>query len=340
MVTLKDVALASGVSTATVSYVVNKGPRTVTAETRERVLQTIARLGYQPNFAARSLMGKRTHTFGVVLPHVVPHPFDNHYFGGVLSGVIDEATERKQFAMLFTGLDWGEAEKSVPYFCDGRCDGFIFVAPPPNSSLVATIIERQKHVVLVGTHPGATSVSYVDIDNVEASRMATRHLLDLGHQDIALLQGRTGTTSTMQRLEGFKSALAERGIPSDRVPIVPDRKPDETSFDVALRLLQSPEGKGLTGLVCGHDSIALGAMEAVRAIGKRVPEDISVVGFDDVPWAQSSDPQITTVRQPLREIGASAASILLDIIENPGSPPRGKVLGGRLIVRGSSAPPG
>jgi len=339
MVTLKDVALASGVSTATASYVVNNGPRPVLPKTRDRVLRAITELGYQPNAAARSLMGKRTHTFGIVFPHVIAHPFDNQYFSAVLSGIIDEATERKQFAMLFTGLDWEEAERSVPLFCDGRCDGFLFVAPPAHSRLVDTLLERNKHVVLLGTRALGVNVGTVDAKIIEGSRMATRHLLELGHRRIGMLKACEANTSTVERLDGFRLALTEYGLSLDDAVIVPDRQGEETSVDVARRLLLSEEGRSLTGLVCAHDSTAACAIEAAMSIGKRVPEDLSVVGFDDVPLAKECTPQITTVRQPLREIGVAAAVMLFELIDDPKSQPQERLFDVELIKRASTAPP-
>jgi DNA-binding LacI/PurR family transcriptional regulator len=344
MITLKDIAKACGVSTATVSYVVNGGPRPVLPATRARVLKAVSDLGYHPNLAARSLMGKRTCTFGVVFPHVVACPFDNQYFAAVLAGIIDAATERKQIAMLFTGMSWQEAEQSVPLFSDGRCDGFLFVAPPPHSQLVKTLAERGTNVVLLGTSPLGLNVASVDVDNVKGSRMATQHLLDLGHRRIGMLKNDSVSTSMTERLQGFREALDLHGLSGADAPVyLFDHRQDipyapRSSYDVTYQLLQTAEGKELTALVCTHDSTAIFATEAAKALGRRVPEDLSVIGFDDLPIAITQSHPITTIRQPLRQIGATAATTLFDLIENETRCSGSKLFDVQLIERSSTGP--
>jgi DNA-binding LacI/PurR family transcriptional regulator len=339
MVTLKDIAKASGVSTATVSYVVNGGPRLVLPETRERVLKVVEELGYHPNAAARSLMGKRTQTYGVVFPHVAGSLFDNQYFGAVLTGIIDAASERKQNSMLFTGMSWQEAERSVPLFCDGRCDGFVFVAPPPNSELVETLISRGTRVVVIGTRSSPQRVAAVDVDNVEGARMSTQYLLDLGHRRLGMFHRDSPSTSAPERIEGFRAAHRSRGIPDDEAPVFIFDRSQETAYDAALRLLQSREGANLTGLVCSYDSEAVQMSQAAAALGRRIPEDLSLIGFDDLPSIRDCTPPLSSVRQPLRQIGAAAALMLFDLIEDPDLKPTEKLFKPELAIRGSTGPP-
>jgi LacI family transcriptional regulator len=339
MVTLKDIANACGVSTATVSYVVNGGPRAVLPATRERVQKAIDELGYQPNFAARSLMGKRTHTFGVVFPHEIAAPFDNEYFALVLTGIIDMATQRKQITMLFTGMSWDETERKLPLFCDGRCDGFVFVAPPPQSRLVQTLVERQAKCVVLGTRSAGSKLATIDSDNYEGARQATLRMIELGHRRIGMVYSNILSSSIPERIEGFEAALREKGIYPEFRPIWEVRHTEETSQAVTTRLLKSAEGSSLTAIICTQDSTALGVVQAAKELGLRVPEDLSVVGFDDLPFVQHSDPPITSVRQPLRTIGATAASVLFDMIEDPSYHPGEKLFAVNLIERESTAPP-
>jgi DNA-binding LacI/PurR family transcriptional regulator len=325
MVTLKDIAKESGVSSTTVSYVVNGEARSVLPATRDRVLQAVHKLGYFPNTAARSLMGKRTRTFGVVFPHAVAAPFDNQYFAAVLTGIIDEATACKQIPMLFTGMSWEEAESKLPLFCDGRCDGFLFVAPPPGSRLVQQMVEQNKRLVLLGTRAPGVAVSTIDVDNFRACRLATNYLLDLGHRRIGIIHADLHCTSIPDRVAGFRAAMTERGIPQTHSPSVCfDHRCDSadesgSSYKVAHQFLQSPVGASLTAIVGTHD--------------------LSVVGFDDLPFATDVTPAMTTIRQPLREIGAAAVSCLLDRIEGETTGPSEKLFDVHLVERSSTMRP-
>ena len=338
MVTLKDIARVTGVSTATVSYVVNNSPRPMLAETRDRVMKAVEELGYRPNAAARSLMGKRTHTFGVIFPSDLCRPFDNQYYAAVLAGIVDEASVRKQIVMLFTGMTWHEAERNVPLFSDGRCDGFLFISPPLKSQLVSHLAERNTPLVLIGTRAMGTGVATVDADNVEGSRIATSHLIDLGHRRIAFLYHNDGaTTSNPERLEGYRKAMQEHGLPvaDDLVCLI---QPGESEREATLRLLLSRRGSSISGIVCCHDSTAAYAIDAARSIGRRIPKDLSVIGFDDLPMAANHVPGITTIQQPLRQIGASAAAKLFDMIDDRDIVPSESIFDVHLVERGSTAP--
>src|SRR5580658_5243478 len=178
MPTVKDIALRSGVSTATVSYVLNDGPRAVLPATRERVLKAIADLDYHPNPHARSLRGKRTNALGVVFPHRIAQPFENAYFGPVLAGIMDVTTRRKMATMLFTGLEWGEAEFNPSQLCDGRCDGLLVIAPPRQGTWIQDMLNRKAQVVVIGTHVDDAEVDSVDVNNVAGARQALRHLFE------------------------------------------------------------------------------------------------------------------------------------------------------------------
>jgi DNA-binding LacI/PurR family transcriptional regulator len=338
-VTLKHIAKASGVSTATVSYVINDGPRPVLPATRERVQRVIAELGYQPNAAARSLMRKRTHTFGVVFPHVVEAPMDNAYFAPVLTGILDAATARRQIVMLFTGMSWEDAERSVPLFSDGRCDGFLFVAPPANSGLVARLHKNGTKVVMIGTRALELPVGAVDSDNVRGSMLITQSLIEQGHRKIAMLQGHLTSTSTPERTVGFLKAMNDAGLQVDADLVLPVGYDSKQCFETTRKVLGLPESRRPTALVCAHDSIALTAMEAAQSLGLEVPGDVSVVGFDNLSFTQQLSPPLTTVEQPLRKLSAAAASMLLDLIDGLIDKPSELLFDVHLVVRSSTSPP-
>jgi len=337
-VTLKDIAKASGVSTATVSYVLNDGPKGVLPETRQRVQKVIDDLGYMPNAAARSLKGVKTHTFGVVFPHEGIEPFENEYFSHVLSGVVSVASERKQVLMLFTGMSWGEVERSVPKFCDGRCDGFLFIAPPADSRFLVDLAARNKKIVLLGTRAHGIPVSTVDVDNVLGGRLAVRHFIELGHTRIGMITGSANTTSSDERVTGFRMEMAAFGLPIDERLIVEGQYSPHVTM-AAQKLLSEREETGVTAVFCAHDSIAEATLRVAASLGLSVPGDLSVIGFDDLPMASKFDPPLTTLHHPLRLIGATAALTLLDLIEDPGSEPRERLFDVSLVERASTSAP-
>ena len=336
MATLKDIAKASGVSIATVSYVINNGPREVSPATRERVLAAIRQLDYRPNAAARSLKGKKTDSIGVVFPHMVEAPLDNSYFAPVLAGILDVSTSRRTVCMLFTGLDWNDAEHNLSLYADGRCDGLILIAIPKTSLLIEKLIDTGLPFVLVGTHIPELNVTSVDVDNVLGARLATGHLLDLGHRRVGMLQGTPTSSSNDERTRGFIEAHEERGLPVHQELIQPGRYQHAAASAGASRLLSMPAEDRPTALYCGNDMLAVAAMQTAVELGLRVPDDVSIVGFDDYDFAAITQPALTTVRQPLRQIGAKAADLLLHRVHHRGEPPDTVLFEPAMVVRSST----
>ena len=340
MVTLKDIAKASGVSTATASYVLNGGPRGVLPETRHRVQKVIDELGYKPNAAARSLKRVRTATIGVVFPHEGIEAFENEYFASVLSGILGVASERKQVLMLFTGMSWEEVEHNVPSFFDGRCDGLLFLAPPANSSFLVNLANRNKKVVLLGTRAWGVPVSTVDADNILGGRLATRHLIELGHRTIAMITADEKSTSSPERLEGFRQEMAAASIEVNEDLIAAGSYLPKVSEAVVRNLLLKQKDTGFTAVFCAHDSIAETVYTVAADLGIRIPEDLSVVGFDDLPLSSKLNPPLTTVHHPLRLIGATAARRLLDLIDMPSAEHLEQLFDVYILERASTSAPG
>ncbi len=338
MATLKDIAQRCGVSTATVSYVVNKGPRQVLPETRERVLTAIADLNYHPNAHARGLRGMKTNTIGVVFPHVVSAPFENAYFGPVLAGIIDVATQHQKATMLFTAFDWEEADTSAPQLCDGRCDGFIVLAPLRRSQLVADLKKRKVAVVVVGTHPDGQCVDTVDAANEEGARLAVNHLAALGHRRIAIATDWDQRTSSTERLAGYKTALKENGLRFDESLVLAGAGASQAGFEKVFADVLSDPASRPTAIFCVQDGIADLALRVSRELGIRVPQQLSIVGFDDVGSASSFSPPLTTVRQPMREIGFRAAELLCERMGETLGSPRDIYFDVQLIERETTAP--
>jgi len=340
--TIKDVAKASGVSTATVSYVLNDGPRRVVPATRARVQAAIERLQYHPSTMARGLGRKRLDCLGVIFPQSNPVLVADSYFSAILDGIIQVATDRRQNVTLYTGLEWQGIE-SLPAFRDRRVDGLLLVAALTDSEIVPALTEAGLPFVLInGTSPDAR-VSCVDIDNAEASCAVVRHLAGLGHRRIALLGGQPNSPSTAPRRAGFLRGMREAGLPVDEALLLEGFYTREWGRLGMGRLLGLPEPP--TAVFAGGDGIAAGACRACAEADVSVPAQVSVVGFDDAPYAQDMTPPLTTVRHPLTQIGATAATVLLDRLERgAGSadvvrPGDQIILRGELIIRGSTAPP-
>ena len=336
--TLKEIARLSGVSIATVSYVVNNGPRPVLPATREKVQRIIDELNYRPNAAARGLLGKRTNTIGVVFPHQVQDIFGNAYFSPVLSGIVDSTTVRHFATMLFTGFEWEEAELNIPMYCDGRCDGIVLIAPPSPCRLIAELESRHVPLVVIGTRPPAGEWSVVDVDNVEGARLAVGHLLDLGHRRVGLIGSDPSSTSWPERERGYRLAFGDRGLEVEETLVVPADNWD--ALDVAMRkLLDRSAADRPTAVFAAQDKIAEMVIRAAGELGLRVPEDMSVVGFDDLSFAAGLNPPLTTIRQPLRHVGAAATQLLLDQLDGRFTGHRQILLDVLLVQRSSTSKP-
>jgi LacI family transcriptional regulator len=339
MATILDVAKASGVSPATVSYVLNNGPRTVRPATRERVLLAIQQLGYEPNAVARGLRRKRMDTFGIVLPHPNTDLITSPYFGPVMDGILRVAMQKQQNTTIFTGAAWSDAERSLPIYCDGRCDGLILLSPPVGSAIVPGLAAKNVPFVLLSDASDDPGVSSVDVDNVGAAKKLVRYLIQQGHRRIAILCGNQQSRSAAQRFQGYRLALEEQGIPFIPSLALSGQYAPASGYENALELARRPDECRPTALFCSNDEIALGAYRALEESGLRIPEDVSVVGFDDIASAADYRPPLTTVRQPLEQLGERATRLLLGQIEEGVPRGRKETLCTRLILRESVAPP-
>ena len=338
--TITDVARESGVSIATVSYVLNNGPRKVDVDTRARVQASMERLKYYPNTIARALTNKRLNAIGVVFPHPYPSVFTDPYFVSLMDGIVQEAARRRQNVMLYTGLDWNGAG-SLPAFQDRRVDGLILIAMLTDSTIVPSLTEAGLSFVQINGQVAGAAVSNIDIDNAEAARQVVAHLAGLGHRRIALLGGQANSPSTLPRRAGYAQGLAEHGLPADPAMMLDGLYDRAWGRDGMKRLLELSEPP--TAVFAGGDGIAEGVYDICRECSLRIPQDLSVVGFDDTPAAAHLDPPLSSVRQPLRRMGSVAAATLLDQLDagagETGAPAPQIVLPAELIVRASVAAP-
>lgn len=329
---LEDVARKAGVSRSTVSRVINNDPNVKTT-TREHVLKIIEQERYNPSAVARSMVTGRTQVVGVVVPHEY-HVFfnDPFYFPALLEGVSGTATDR-DYAMLLWVRQSGEDE-GIFYrriLQNGLMDGVIIASASTQNPLVAYLLEMNIPLAMV-ERPGIheDQVNYVTIDNASATRTVIEHLIDCGRRRIALVAGTQDNMDGRERLESFRTIMDEAGLPHDLV--VNGDFQRLIAYEATKTLLD----KDIDAIFACSDMMAQGVYMALNEAGRRIPDDIAVVGFDDLPTAVHLEPPLTTIRQPLREKGAVATGLLLDLIEGKAQEARHIVLPTTLVVRESS----
>lgn len=339
--TLMDVGRAAGVSAMAASVVLN-GARTssrIAPRTRERILAAAARLNYRPNIAARSLANRRIRTIGMVA--VTDQGSLNHYFLEILGGILTTAGAHEENTTVFAIHDWGRDATRLHAMCDGRIDGLILLAPTiarPTPKLLPA------HTPFVALHANCRLPGVVNIesDEEQGAYAMTRHLIAQGHRRIMHLTGPRGLTGAERRIDGFKHALASADLPCDEDLLIPSDFTIVGGRDAMRRWIREHPGARLpTAIFCGNDGMALGCVEVLAEFGLRVPDDVSVAGFDDTFAARLSVPQLTTVRQPLQAMGSRAVEVLLDRIRRPDGDlrPEPIVFPVELVIRASVAAP-
>ncbi len=326
--TLEEIALLSGVSRSTVSRVVNGSPG-VNPDTRAHVLDVIRQEGYRPNLSARSLASGRTNVLGVVIPIGAETLVEDPYFAALLNGIARAADLHSRFVMLsLAQSDFLHRIDEVAR--QGIVDGVIISATQADDPFVTQLLESGATFVSVGRHDDER-VSYVDIDNVASARQATAHLLRLGRRRVATISGPSYATPAIDRLQGYRDALENRGLSFEQA-LVQEADFTEAGGRAAMRELLPHRPDAVFAM---SDRMAVGALNELQSAGLRVPEDVAVVGFDDIPRARTTQPPLTTVRQDPRRIGATAVDLLLDLIDDPGAFGRRVVLPVEMVIRAS-----
>jgi LacI family transcriptional regulator len=322
MMNLEQIAQLSGVSRSTVSRVINNDPN-VSSVTRERVLQVVKRVNYTPNAAARGL--------GLVIPMGVAALFTDPYFPILIQGVSSACNAREYSVMLWLAEPEYERRMIRQIMYSGLVDGVIVTSMLLNDSLLQALGDGDLPFMLVGRHPTDARASYVDADNLGGAREAVTHLLRLGCKRIATITGPQNMIAGADRLAGYLAALRDRAVVSEPSLIV------EGDFTEAggYRAMQKLLSRRPDAVFVASDMMAVGALRALREAELRVPEDVALVSFDDVPQAARTEPPLTTVRQPVHRLGAMAVDSLLDLIDHPDSSPRRIVLPTELVVRAS-----
>jgi LacI family transcriptional regulator len=327
-ITIADVAREAGVSRQTVSRVLNDKSE-IRPSTRESVMQVIERLGYSPSGIARGLATNKTLTVGLVVPDIT-----NPFFPEIARGVEDVVREHDYEMFLCNSVEDPEREEHVLRALeDKRVDGAIICSSRLPDGQLFPRLRQQRAAVLVNRLAPPELAGTVRVQDAEGTEQAVNHLLAGGHRVIGFLCGPSNSHSAKERARGFEAALSAGEHRLDRDLMCPCPPNPEGGYEVALALLS--EHTGIDGLVCYNDLVAVGALRACAKLGLRVPDDVAVVGCDDIMVAGLLSPALTTLRVPKYEIGASAARMLLDRIGER----RGKsevVLRPELIVRESA----
>lgn len=329
--TLSDVAKLAGVSLATASRVLNGNPG-VKPENREKVLAAIEALAYKPNLVASALATKQSRTLGLLVPDI-----SNPFFAEICRGVEDKC-EQSGFSVIIANTEENvdRQRRAVEVLRQRGIDGIVFTSAEVVDPTITQLIATNYPAVFISREVQGVSAPVVDVDDFHGGYLATKHLLGLGHRRIAHLTGPLRTKPGLHRKKGYEAALEEAGLALDPLLI------EECEFNAQSgqgqaeqlldRLAEPP-----TAIFAGNDLIAIGAMRTLRNRNLRIPQDVSLIGYDNTPLADVADPPLTTMAQPMREMGRQAVTILLDLIAGRYSGPQRLTLPVTLHQGGSTA---
>lgn len=329
MTTIREVAKKAGVSPTSVSHVLNN-TRFVSENIRERVNSAMHELNYRPNALARSLRRGETHTLGLILPDS-----SNPFFAEV-GHAIESAAFVLGYSVILCNTENDENKEHLytEVLENKQLDGIIFVGTGENRESISAIIQNGLPLVVVDRDMSNLELDTVTTENHQGGMSATQHLLSLGHQIIGCITGPSNITPSADRVTGYRDALQRAGIPIEESLLVRGDFHAPSGYSAALQLLQrTPRPTAI--FVC-NDMMAIGALHAAAQLGLNVPENVAIVGFDDIELASYTTPSLTTVAQPKQEIGQLAVKLIFERMGNPSLPPRHNILSTRLVIRESS----
>ena len=327
--TLEDIAQLSGFSRSTVSRVINADAN-VKEETRQKVLQVIKNINFQPNLAARGLAVGRTNVIGLVIPAGVAALFSDPYFPQLIQGVSTACNSHDYSVMLWLAEPEFERRMISQILHNGLVDGMVVASTLMDDPIVQSFYESKMPFMLIGRHP-TLDVNYLDVDNVRAAREATLHLLHIGRKNIATITGPQNQIAGYDRYQGYLAALHERNHRVDPDLVAEGDFSESGGYIAMLRLLQyTPDA-----VFAASDMMAIGAMRALREANLRIPEDVAVIGFDDIPASARTEPPLTTIHQSASSMGMMAVETLIDIIDHPGSETRHIIIATEFVIRAS-----
>ncbi|MGW3957513.1 LacI family DNA-binding transcriptional regulator [Streptomyces sp. NPDC004752] len=337
--TLEEVAARAGVGRGTVSRVINGSPR-VSEATRAAVQAAVAELGYVPNTAARALAANRTDAIALVVPEPETRFFAEPYFSAILRGVGVELSDTEmQLLLIFAGSD-RERQRLAQYLAAHRVDGVLLVSVHADDPLPDLLAQLEIPAVISGPRSAAEALTSVDADNYGGARSAVEHLVARGRRTVAHITGCLDVYGAQRRLDGYREALRDAGHRVDELLVEPGDFTEEGGRRAMARLLE--RSPGLDAVFAGSDVTAAGARQVLREAGRRIPDDVALIGYDDSAIARHMDPPLTSVRQPIEEMGRAMLDLLLtDIADcrhalSRGPERRHTVLPTELVIRSSS----
>ncbi|MBN2281708.1 MAG: LacI family DNA-binding transcriptional regulator [Candidatus Marinimicrobia bacterium] len=327
-VTIADIARKAGVSKMTVSRVINK-TGSVAIETKENIERIIREMDYHPDHIARSLSSKSTRTIGIVIPKKEKIFMDN-YIAHVLSGVSEVLKNEDYRIMLFPVDVTNEFE--VSGIAQGNMvDGLIILKISKNDNYMQKLSDGKLPTIRINNRDDGEQVSFIDSENIKGARLAMEYLYQKGHRKIGFICGRLDETNGEDRFTGYRESLTNLGLEYNENWVIQGDFDKELAYRNIEKLLALKDKP--TAIFSSDDYMALGAIEKIQEMGYKVPDDFAVVGFDDIDVASLLKPALTTVQQPMHDLGAEAAQILLDIIRGKTEAPVKKFLDVKLIIR-------
>lgn len=330
--TIKDVAREAKVSVASVSRALNGGGG-VTAETSQRIHEAARRLHYVPHAAARMLITRRTNTVGALLPDL-----HGEFFSELIRGIDLAARARGLHLLVSSSHDGAEDAAAALRAMQGRVDGLLLMSPHADADFLQQNLPRDLPTVLMNTRLTGTDYCALSVDNDGGARLMVEHLLAQGHRHLVFIQGPPGNRDASERERGYRAALASLAPSYPAITLEGDFS-EESGYRAGRQVLAirpRPDA-----VFAANDMMAIGCMAALREAGIRVPEEIAVGGFDDVPMARYVTPALTTIQVHIAELGGQAMALLGEQIDHPGSVPAGtrRHVGAELVVRASSGAP-
>jgi len=327
--TIEHIAQLAKVSKATVSRVLNNSPK-VTEETREKVMKVIKESGYYPSAMARRLTTNKAETIGLIIPSPQDKTFGNPFYTEILRGFTHQAKIEGYDLLLFINEHQFNYSK---LFHDRRVDGLLLVGIKRNDKGITQLSKNKFPYILTGKID-YKEANYVDAENRRGAYQAVSHLINLGHKRIAYIGGSFEFVFNQERFEGYLSALRDHNLEYGKELTMESISTQESGYEAMRKILKSSSIP--TAVFAANDLDAIGAMKAIKDKGLRIPEDISLIGFDDIQLASYTEPSLTTVRQPIYEMGITAISLLVRLIEEKEKRPSRVELPTQLIIRESS----
>ncbi|MHB1650948.1 MAG: LacI family DNA-binding transcriptional regulator [Desulfitobacteriaceae bacterium] len=329
--TIYDVAKLAKVSISTVSRVLNNASY-VSEESKNKVLDAVEKLNFKKNMVAAALMKKQTSTFGLIIPDI-----KNLFYANITRGVEDVANELGFNVILCnTDYDMHKERMYIDFLLQKGIDGIIFSTPEIRDKNVKDLIESnpQLPVVILGSKVEGVIADEILVDNFEGGYLSTKHLLELGHQRIGFVSGGRYTLATIERQKGYERALKDNGVQITSELIIMDEFKANSGYKNALKLLSKDRP---TAIFAGNDLIAVGVYRAARELGLNIPEDLSVVGFDDTEYAQILTPMLTTIHSPIQEMGSRAMRFAIMNLQGKKTAKETVVFRPTLVKRESTA---